>query len=138
MNIVDSLKNYAGSALAFSRYVGAYAGGAVTVVGILGFTAVTPDQINQLIAALQDLGTGLSKVFASLGTITSVCLAIWGAIKATRAQQTKTVSQIPGVQVHVDTAPASPAPAAVKALVTSHDPTVHDVVPMNGPPVVKP
>lgn len=138
MNIVDSLKNYAGSVAAATRYIGTFAGGAAVAVGILGFNAISTDQVSQLFDAFQKLGTALSSALTALGTIVGIASAVYAAWKSTRAQQTKTVASIPGVQVHVDTAPKSAAPPQVQALVASQDPAVHDVVPMNGPPVVKP
>lgn len=135
MNIVDSLKNYAGSVAAATRYVFSFAGGAAVAVGILGINAISQDQVTQLFNALKDLGTSLSGALTALGTIAGILSAVYGAWKASRAQQTKTVASTPGVQVHVDTSAASPAPPQVKALAASQDPTAHDVVPMNGPPV---
>jgi len=136
LSLVDKLKNYAGSAAAATRYVGTFASGAAVAVGILGINAISQDQITQLFEALKQLGTALSSLLTALGTIVGIASAVWGAYKSTRAQQTKTVNQIPGVQVHVDTSLSSPAPEQVKALaVNKSDPTVSDVVPMNGPPV---
>ena len=137
MNIPAILKNYAGSVAAATRYVGTFAGGAAVAVGILGLNAISTDQVNQLFDALKDLGAAVSSALTALGTIAGIASAVYGAWKATRAQQTKTVANTPGVQVHVDTAPTSPAPLQVQALaLDKKDPTAADVVPMNGPPVV--
>lgn len=135
MNLVDRLKNYAGSATAVTRYVGTFAGGAAVAVGILGISAISQDQVTQLFEAFKQLGTAVSSALTAIGTIVGVASAVWGAFKSTRAQQTKTVQQIPGVQVHVDTSAASQAPEQVKALAVSNDPAVKDVVPMTGGPV---
>jgi hypothetical protein len=136
MNIQDALKNYGGSVATATRYIGTFAGGAAMAVGILGISAINQQQIEQLFKAFQDLGTAVSSALAALGTIAGIASAIYGAWKATRAQQTKTVNQIPGVQVHVDVSPSSPAPEAVKALAQDRtDPAAADVVPMTGGPV---
>lgn len=135
MTLQERLKNYAGSAAAATRYVVSFAGGAGVAVGILGLNAINQDQVNQLFEAFKDLGTAVSSALTALGTIASIAAAVYGAWKASRAQQTKTVASTPGVQVHVDTSPASPAPQQVKDLAISSDPTAHDVVPMTGGPV---
>lgn len=136
MNLTDRLKNYAGSAAAATRYVGTFAGGAAVAVGILGLNAINQQQVDQLFEAFNQLGTAVSGALTALGTIAGVVSAIYGAWKASRAQQVKSVSQIPAVQVHVDTSPASPAPEAVKALAEDRrDPKAADVVPMTGGPV---
>jgi hypothetical protein len=133
MNLTERLKNYAGSAAAATRYIGTFAGGAAVMVGILGLNAINQDQVDQLFAAFKDLGGAVSTGLTALGTIAGVVSAIYGAWKASRAQQVKTVSQIPDTQVHVDVSASSQAPAAVKALVA--DKTATDVVPMTGGPV---
>lgn len=135
MALTDILKNYAGSAAAATRYVGTFAGGAAVAVGILGFNAINQDQVSQLFDAMKQLGTALSSALTALGTIAGIGSAVYGAWKASRAQQTKTVASTPGVQVHVDVSPSSPAPEAVKAIAVSSEPSAHDVVPMDGPPV---
>jgi hypothetical protein len=137
-DLVERFKNYAGSAAAVTRYVGSFAGGAAVMLGILGINAIDQTQLNQLFEAFKQLGTAVSSALTALGTIAGVCTAVYGAWKASRPQQVKTVSLIPDVQVHVDTSPQSRAPEAVKALAeksASADPTVADVVPMVGGPV---
>jgi hypothetical protein len=102
-----------------------------------GLNAINQDQVDQLFEAFKQLGTAVSSGLTALGTITSVGAAVYGAWKASRSQQTKTVASTPGVQVHVDTSPASPAPEAVKALAEDRsDPKAQDVVPMIGGPRV--
>lgn len=122
---------YSGSVAAATRYVGTFAGGAAMVVGILGIDAMNQSQVDQLFAAFKQLGEGLSTVLASLGTIAGIASAVYGSWKATKAQQTKSVAQTPGVQVHVDT---TTAPASVVAVAASNDPKLKDVVPMVGGP----
>ncbi len=134
MDLADKLKNYGGSAAAATRYVGTFAGGAAVAVGILGLNAINQTQVDQLFEAFKQLGTAVSSGLTALGTIAGIFSAVYGAWKATRAQQAKTVGNTPGVQVHVDVSPDSPAPAAVKAVALSHDPKSKDVVPMEGAP----
>jgi len=110
--------------------------GAAVAVGILGLNAVNQEQVDQLFEAFKQLGGAVSTGLTALGTIAGIVSAAYGAWKATRPQQVKSVSQIPAVQVHVDTSPESPAPIAVKALAEDRrDPKAADVVPMAGGPV---
>lgn len=132
----NRLKEYGGSAAAATRYVGTFAGGAAVVVGVMGLNAEGQEQMSRLFEALNQLGGAVSGFLTALGSIVGAILAIWGAWKASRAQQTKAVASTPGMQVHVDTSPQSPAPAAVKALAENRtDPALADVVPMTGGPV---
>lgn len=137
----DRFKNYSGSAAALTRYVGTFAGGAAMAVGVLGISAIDQTQVDQLFGAFKDLGAAVSSGLTALGTIAGILSAVYGAWKASRVQQVKTVSQIPAVQVHVDTSPDSPAPPQVQAMAqtpVSVDQTVADVVPMSGGPVIDP
>lgn len=133
MTLQDVLKNYSGSAAAITRYVGTFASGAAMMVGVLGVSAINPQQVEKLFQAFQDFGTAVSQGLTALSTITGIFLAAYGAWKASRTQQVKSVSKIPDVQVHVNAAPESQAPEPVKALVA--DPKAPDVVPMTGGPV---
>lgn len=119
-----------------TRYLGTFAGGAAVAVGILGLNAINQDQINQLFAAFQQLGTALSSALTALGTIAGIASAVYAAWKSSRPQKTLDVSKIPGVQVHVDTSPKSPAPEAVKEVAQSDAPAATNVVEMGpGGPV---
>lgn len=129
MKLADIFRNYSGSVAAATRYVGTFAGGAAVAVGILGLNAINQEQVNQLFDAFSQLGTALASALTALGTIAGILSAIYGAWKASRPQQVKSASQVPGVQVHVDMSSASLAPEAVKALVD--DSKAHDVVPMD-------
>ncbi len=130
MNLQDALKNYSGSVSAITRYVGTFASGAAMMVGILGLSAMNPQQVEKLFQAFQDLGTSVANGLTALSTITGIFLAAYGAWKASRAQQTKSVAK-DGVLVHVDTSPESPAPSAVKALAENRtDPAAQNVRPM--------
>lgn len=138
MSISDTLKNYAGSVISITGHIGTFAAGAAVAVGVLGITAISQDQLNQLFEAFKQLGTAVSSGLAALGTIVGIGTTVYRAFKATKAQVTKDASQIPGVQIHVDTSPASPAPPQVQKLALtpeSEDPKAKDVVPMTGPPV---
>lgn len=139
MTLKEKLVEYSGSAGAITRYVVGFAGGAATVVGFLGLSAISQDQVTQLFEAFKQLGTAISTALTALGTIAGIASAVWGAFKALRSQQTKTVASTPGVQVHVDTSPASPAPVAVQQLALTPaavDAKAKDVIPMGpGGPV---
>lgn len=135
-SLKDKLSEYAGSAAAATRYVGTFAGGAAVAVGILGLNTINQDQVDQLFEAFKQLGTAVSSALTALGTIAGIVSAVYGAWKASKAQQTKTVAQTPGVQVHID---AAVAPAALVKLADASpedDPKAKDVVPMVGGPVV--
>lgn len=67
-----------------------------------------------------------------LGALLSVAGFVWLGVDGTPAAITKTASGVPGVQVHVDTSSASPAPESVQEL--AHDDKVTDVFPMRGGP----
>lgn len=133
--LTDRLKEYAGSAAAATRYVGTFAGGAAVAVGILGLNAINQDQVDQLFEAFKQLGTAVSSGLTALGTIAGIFSAVYGAWKATKAQQTKTVAQTPGVQVHIDPALAPAALVKLADTPAAEDPKAKDVVPMVGGPV---
>lgn len=139
MTLAERFKGYGGSAAAATRYVGTFASGAAVAVGFLGLNAMNQTQVDQLFEAFNKLGTAVSSALTAIGTIVGIVSAVYGAWKASRAQQAKTVSQTPGVQIHVDTSPSSPAPAELQALANTPvalDPKATDIIPMGpGGPV---
>ena len=82
--------------------------------------------------------TGMSEgdytlyVNLALAFVPGLVVVVWGWYSNRKAQQVKDAAATPGVQVHVDTAAATPEVAAVAT-----DPKVPDVVPMTGGPATQ-
>lgn len=94
----------------------------MTLVGTIATSTgwLTAMEVSKLTADITNAATAL------LGAA-GVILTIW---QSRKAASVAAASQVPGVQVHVNTSPNTPAPAAVVNLVKSKDPSVQDVVPM--------
>lgn len=110
MSLQDTLKNYGGSVSAASRYVGAMGAGAVIFAGVAG---MKPEDMKALIESIATAGNALAGLLTALGTVAGVVIGLYGAWKASKAQQVKTVGKTEGVEVHVD---AATAPTQVVAV----------------------
>lgn len=133
INLKEKFAEYSGSVAALTRYVGTFAGGAAMMVGVLGINAMSQNQVDALFEAFKQLGTAVSSALTALGTIAGIASAVYGAWKSTRAQQAKTAAQVPGVQIHVDTAIAPPSIVKLAEATVQEDPKAKDIVPMDGP-----
>lgn len=89
---------WAGSISAGSRYLVVFGGGIVTALGLAG---VDPATAQHLLDALATIGNGLSTFMTTVGPAVSAFALAYGAWKATRGQQAKTLGGIGGVTVAV-------------------------------------
>ena len=99
----------------------------LTLVGTISTSTgwLTAAEASKLTA---DITNAVTALIGAAGVI----LTIW---QSRKAASVAAASQVPGVQVHVNVAKDTPAPAAVVDLVKSTDPAVKDVVPMGPTPV---
>lgn len=102
------------------------------IMTLVGTIATSTGWLTQ--AEADQLTQTITTVVTALVGAAGVVITIWQTRKAVTVAA---ASQVPGVQVHVNTTPASPAPQAVKDLVASEKEINKDVVPM-GPIVSAP
>lgn len=105
------------------------------------------DQLTSIFRALLAAGGPIAGLLANAGlndgtvnNILTVALivipplisAVWGYVHSSANGKVAAAATVPGVQIHVDTSAASPAPVSVINAALDRD--VKDVVPMVGPP----
>lgn len=104
---MDQIKQlFSPPVLAALRYVLASLAPLLAVVGIV---ALSPQQIDKIIAVAQQVGTAVGAVGAFLGIVIPLIMGALGTRSATQTQQIKSVSQIASDPTQAQSAPAQQA-----------------------------
>lgn len=61
---------------------------------IVGFVALSPTQIDRIIATAQQVGAVVGAVAALIGVVAPILATVWGTFKSTQAQQVKSAEVI--------------------------------------------
>lgn len=64
------------------------------LLAIVGVVALSPTQIDRIIAVAQQVGVVLGALAAFIGVLAPIAAAAWGTFKSTQAQQVKSVEVI--------------------------------------------
>lgn len=97
-----------------------------TLAALFGVVALSPQQVDHIIAIAQQLGVTLGAIAALLGIVIPPAMAAIGALKSTNAAKVKDLIEGAGVKVQVGK--DAPPSVAIMAI----DPTVKNVAPIPG------
>lgn len=104
---MDQIKQlFSPPVMAALRYVLAALAPLLAVVGIV---ALSPQQIDKIIAVAQQVGTAVGAIGAFLGIVIPIIMGALGTRSATQTQQIKSVSQIASDPTQAQSAPAQQA-----------------------------
>lgn len=90
---------FSAQANAFIRHVYSFLGGAMVVLGLAG---IDTDTQAKILAAVHQIGDGLSSILAGVGVLVPIAVGLWARWTAKPAQQIAAVNAIPGVAVVKD------------------------------------
>lgn len=79
------------------------------LMAVVGIVALSPQQIDKIIAVAQQMGVVVAAIAAFLGIVTPIIAGAFGTRSATQPQQIKSVSQIANDPTQAQSAPAQRA-----------------------------
>lgn len=91
------------------------------VLAIVGFVALSPSQIDKIIALAQQVGVVVGALAAFVGVVAPLLAGIWGTFKSTQKQQVQSVSVIAQDPTQAQSAPAQAALVQATAAIASNN-----------------
>lgn len=91
------------------------------VLAIVGVVALSPQQVDKIIALAQQVGVIVGAVIALIGVVAPIAAGVFGTFKSTQPQQIKSVGDIAQDPTQAQSAPAQQALVQATAAIASNN-----------------